>query len=343
MADTLVVGGTGFLGGAIVDALTARDHRVAVLSRGTTTRDLPSSVEIIRADRHDDLGALRGRSFDWVFDTCAFTPDAVDALLSALDDRTGRYVLASSLSVYGHYDAPGLTEAQEVPDARPEDFARAAKVPAGNRSSAMAYGESYGPLKRACERIAEERLGGRATLLRIGLIVGAGDYTDRLTSWVRRFREAGHQRGRVVPAPAPPERSVQILDVRDAAVFAVHCAERGLSGAWNVTGDVMPLQDLLDAICVATGSVGKVRWLSPAAFAAAGAEPWTDVPLVVPDLPAFRHFLEVDATRARLAGLTARPLTETLGPLVEWDRARRDLKLSCGVSAEQEEQILAYD
>ena len=341
--DGLVAGGTGFLGGAVVDALAARGHRVAVLSRGATSRDLPASVEAIRADRHGDLSALDGRSFDWAFDTCAYAPDAVHALLDALKGRIGRYVLASSLSVYGRYDAPGLTEAQEVPDAGPEDFARAAEVRPEERASAMAYGPSYGPLKRACELAAEERLGDQATALRIGLIVGAGDYTDRLTWWVRRLDEAGRTRGRLVPAPAPPERPVQMLDVRDAALFALRCAEEGLGGVWNVAGRPMPMQDLLRAIRAATVSMCEVRWLPPAAFEAAGAAPWTDVPLMAPDAPAFRHFLEVDASRARAAGLTARPLADTLGPLAAWDRGRRDVDLSCGMSAEQEEQVLATE
>jgi 2'-hydroxyisoflavone reductase len=336
----LVVGGTGFLGGAIMDALVARGDRVAVLSRGATMRALPAGVEVIRADRHGDLGALDGRSFDWAFDTCAYAPDAVHALLAALDGRIGRYVLASSLSVYGRFDAPGLTEAQEVPDAGPADFARAAEVLPEERASAVAYGPSYGPLKRACERAAEERLGNLATALRIGLIVGAGDYTDRLTWWVRRFDEAGGTKGRLVPAPAPPERPVQVLDVRDAALFAVRCAEQDLGGVWNVTGRPMPLRDLLSAIRAATGSAGKVRWMPAAAFKAAGAAPWTDVPLMAPDVPAFRHFLEVDAGRARATGLTARPLADTLGPLVEWDRGRRDEDLAYGMSAEQENQVL---
>ena len=338
--NCLVVGGTGFFGGAIVDALAEQGHAVTVLSRGTTSRDVPDGVEAIRTDRYEDLGPLRGQTFDWVFDTCAFAPDAVHALLDALGENLSRYVVASSLSTYGRYETPRLTEAQKVPDAGADDFARAAAVSSDDRASAMAYGSSYGPLKRACERAAEERLGDRATALRIGLIVGAGDYTDRLTWWVRRFDEAGHGKSRIVPAPAPHDRAIQVLDVRDAAAFAVRCAEEGLGGVWNVTAEARSMRDLLDAIRTATGSVGEARWLPASAFAAAGAEPWTDVPLMTPDLPAFRYFQKVDASRARAAGLTDRPLAETLGPLVTWDRARRDVELTCGMSPVQEEHAL---
>ncbi len=339
--DALVVGGTGFLGGAIVEALINGGHSVAVLSRGSTLRELPDRVELIRADRHGDLSALKSRSFKWLFDTCAFTPDAVSTLLDALDNKLDRYIFASSLSTYGRYDSPGITEATEVPDATQNDFDRAADVPISDRGSATAYGPSYGPLKRACERVAERRMGDRATVLRLGLIVGKGDYTDRLTWWVRRIDEAGHSKDRTIPAPLPKDRPVQILDVRDAAEFAVLCAKDNLGGIWNVNGEVMPLRDLLEAISNVTSSTGDVRWVPPDAFSAAEVSPWTDVPLMVPDIPAFRHFLEVDASRARAAGLKARMLMETLQPLITWDRARRDLGLKCGMSNEQEERVIA--
>ncbi|WP_233494635.1 NAD-dependent epimerase/dehydratase family protein [Ruegeria sp. A3M17] len=60
----LVVGGTGFLGGAIVDAFVENGHRVAVLSRGATTRTLSDGVEVVKASRHGSLSALEGRHFD---------------------------------------------------------------------------------------------------------------------------------------------------------------------------------------------------------------------------------------------------------------------------------------
>ena len=212
----LVVGGTGFLGGAITDALQGAGHEVAVLSRGRSARALPEGVETIVADRHGDLGALEGRGFDWVFDTCAYAPDAVTRLLDAVGDRLSRYVLISSISVYGSYETEGMDETAPAPDASEEDLAKAASLGPDERSDAFAYGASYGPLKHACERAAEDVLGARACALRVGLLVGAGDYTDRLTWWVRRLDEAAGARAEV-PVPAPMDRAVQMIDVRDVA------------------------------------------------------------------------------------------------------------------------------
>ena len=335
----LVVGGTGFLGGAIADALVAAGHEAAVLSRGETRRPLPPGVEIIHADRHGDLGALDGRRVDWAFDTCAYVPGAVHHLLDALGDGLARYVLISSVSAYGAFSKPGLTEADPVPDATEEDHAAARAVPPADRASAFAYGSSYGPLKRACEVAAAERLGERATALRVGLLVGAGDYTDRLTWWVRRIGEAEGPRRRV-PAPGPPSRPVQMIDVRDAALFALRCAEAGLAGVWNVVGRPLPLSEVLDAARRAAGSEADLVWVDERAIVDAGIEPWSDLPLMAPPTDAFRHFLEVDSERAHAAGLATRPLAETLGPLLAWDRGRRERSLRCGLRPEQEAALL---
>ncbi|EAR51581.1 hypothetical protein OG2516_01641 [Oceanicola granulosus HTCC2516] len=335
----LVVGGTGFLGGAIADAATAAGHDVTILSRGRTVRG-GSSVRTIRADRHGDLAPLRGEAFDWVFDSCAYTPASVRTLLEALPGLQ-RYVLVSSISTYGSYTAH-VIETDPVPAPTEDDLATARAVPPGERASAMAYGAAYGPLKRGCELVAEEMLGARATALRVGLLVGAGDYTDRLTWWARRI-DLAHGDRRRVPAPGPCDRAVQFIDVRDAADFALACAESAHGGVWNVTGRPMPMADLLAAARDAAGSPAELVWVDEARVVGAGVAPWVDMPLMAPALPQFRYFLQVDTARARSAGLACRPLRDTLARLLAWDRARRDVPLKGGLSAEQEAALLDGD
>lgn len=155
----LVVGGTGFLGGAIVDALVDGGHSVSILSRGITNASNAADVEMIQADRYEDLTLLKNKSFDWVFDTCAYTPASVERLLEAVGQTIARYVLISSVSAYGTFKVDGQNETATVPDAAPIDFKTAASQSPEDRASAFAYGASYGPLKRACERKADEMLG----------------------------------------------------------------------------------------------------------------------------------------------------------------------------------------
>jgi 2'-hydroxyisoflavone reductase len=335
----LVVGGTGFLGGVIADALVKNGHAVAVLSRGETSRASNAEVSTIQADRYGDLSVLAGEDFDWVFDSCAYSPDAVEKLLNAVGSEISRYLMISSISAYDTFLKPGMSENDSVLDATTHDLEIAANVSPKDRVSAFAYGESYGPLKRACEIKADQMLGERATVLRVGLLVGPGDYTDRLTWWVRRFDEATQDRPNI-PAPLPKDRPVQLIDVRDVAEFTVNCAANSLSGIWNVTGDPMELSVVLDAISKVSNSDSKVIWVTEDAIKDAGIAPWSDIPLMAPMIPEFQYFLEVGTDKAKASGLKCRPIEETLRPLLDWDRSRRHQPLKVGMTPQQEELLV---
>ena len=335
----LIVGGTGFLGGAMADAIAAAGHETFILSRGQNQRKRADGVKILRADRHKDLSILNNQEFDWVFDSCAYTPDMVNNLLDALGNKIKRYVLISSISAYDTFSRPDITEDIDVPSATEEDLEFARTISGQNRARAPSYGAAYGRLKRACELTAAERLGERATSLRVGLLVGAGDYTDRLTWWVRRIDQAHDERKQLI-APAPRSRSVQIIDVRDVADFALRCVENEFSGVWNVTGQPIEFSDILDRLIEISASDADINWIDEDVILNAGIAPWTDLPLMAPAVPEFKYFMQVDTSRALAAGLKCRPLEETLNSVLEWDRTRRGVALECGLTAEQEARLL---
>jgi 2'-hydroxyisoflavone reductase len=334
----LVVGGTGFLGGAIARAAFEAGHTVSIFTRGQTAHAPASTgIKTLVGDRHRDLSALRDRSFDLVVDTCAFTPDAVVSLLDALSPDIGRYALVSSASAYAGFATPGIAEHSPVSRATTEQFAFAKSLPLEKRSRAAFYGAAYGPLKRECELAALARLGDRALILRSGLLVGAGDYTDRLTYWVRRVDQGG-----LIPAPGDPQRRVQFIDAHDAADFIVGGAARDLSGIFNLTGRPFAMGTLFEAIRRVTGSDARFIWCPDEAILAAGLEPWSEVPLWMPQSnEAFRHFLEIDVEKAFAHGLQVRPLEETLTRILAWDRGRRTVPLKAGLPLEKEVALVA--
>jgi 2'-hydroxyisoflavone reductase len=336
--NVLVVGGTGFLGGAVADAATTAGHAVSIFARGRTKRQAAPLVETLVGDRFGDLSSLRDRRFDLVVDTCAFSPDAVAELLEALSPATGRYALISSVSAYADLSKPNMDETAPTSRATPEQLAMAQALPADQRSSAASYGTAYGALKREAELVALSRLGDRALILRAGLLVGAGDYTDRLTYWVRRI-----DRGGTIPLPGDPERPVQLIDVRDAAAFIVTAGEKGMSGTFNLTGRPVSMASVFEACREVTASDARFVWRPEADIRAAGLAPWTEVPLWLPSSDAaFRYLLEISTDRAFAAGLKVRPLQETLRDILDWDR-RRATPLKAGMPPEKEARLLASE
>lgn len=335
--NVLVMGGTGFLGGAVADAAAAAGHAVSIFARGRTERQAAPNVETLVGDRFGDLSSLRERRFDLVVDTCAFSPDAVAALLDALSPATGRYALVSSISAYADLSKPNMDETAPTSRATPEQLAMVQALPAEQRSSAASYGAAYGALKREAELVALSRLGDGTLILRAGLLVGAGDYTDRLTYWVRRI-----DRGGTIPLPGDPERRVQLIDVRDAAAFIVTAGERGVGGIFNLTGRPVSMAAVFEACREITPSNAQFVWRSEADILAAGLAPWSEVPLWLPSSDgASRYILEISTDKAFAAGLKVRPLRETLRNILDWDRSRCATPLKAGMPPEKEARLLA--
>ncbi len=324
----LVVGGTGFLGGAMAAAARRAGHDVTVLSRGNRATGLPQ----ITGNRAAPLPDLSHHRFDAVLDSCAFTPEGVDHLLTAVGPDIRHYVMISSISAYHDLSGPNPNETTPARPATPDELAIGQRFASDLGINASALGAAYGPLKRSAELTAIARLGSRAILLRVGLLIGAGDYTDRLTWWVRRLDQGG-----LIPVPLPHNRPVQMIGVRDVAAFALRLIADSGDGIYNVTGDALHLSDLLHLI----NPKAALRWMPMKRFTDIGLKPWRDLPLILPDDLSVAHLMDVSTTRAGTAGLTCEPLSGTLTDILAWDRTRRDTALACGITPEAEARLLA--
>src|ERR1700728_2620106 len=157
----LVLGGTRFLGRAVVEAALGRGDEVTLFNRGQSNPELYPGLEEIVGDRAGDLTALSSRSWDAVIDVAAYDPDLVSRSVRALADRTRHYAFVSTVSVYADH---GVRQVEGAPvlelrdDTAPDDL--------------------YGARKAAAERIVTEAFGDRALIGRAGLIVGPNDPTD---------------------------------------------------------------------------------------------------------------------------------------------------------------------
>ena len=102
--DVLVLGGTLYFGRAVVEELLEAGHRVTVFSRGRLRPPFWDSVEHIEGDRTDADGLverLGGRTFDGVIDNICYNRGEAESVVRAQRGPVGRYVAASTVSVYG--------------------------------------------------------------------------------------------------------------------------------------------------------------------------------------------------------------------------------------------------
>ncbi|HEY1367083.1 MAG TPA: NAD-dependent epimerase/dehydratase family protein [Gaiellaceae bacterium] len=315
----LVLGGTKFLGRAIVDAALARGDEVTLFNRGLTNPGLFPEVERVNGDRTSDLSPLAGRSWDGVVDVAAYNPREVEHSTSVLRDQAERYTFVSTVSVYADLSVPPVEGAAVAELTDPEDESL----------------ETYGARKAACERVVEHAFGERALVVRPGLIVGPHDPTDRFTYWPRRVAAGG-----TVLAPGSPDDPVQFVDVRDLGDWIVRATEAGTSGTLNATGESLPFADLLDECKHVTHSDAEFVWLPSDRLLAAGVEEWMGVPLWVAS-PGWKALNRVVVAKAVAAGLTFRPLAETIADTLAWELHREWPRAEgVGLTPEREQELL---
>ncbi len=326
----LILGGTSFLGPALVEAARERGHELTLFNRGKTRPDLFPEVEKLQGDRDPRKGrgleSLSGKAWDVVIDDSGYFPRVVSASASLLAPAVGHYVFVSTVSVYARNDEPGADEDAAfgtLPDPSVEDMG--------------AGFENYGPLKALCERAVLEAMPGRAALVRPGFIVGPGDPTDRFTYWPVRMEASGE-----ALVPGDPGDPVQVIDVRDLAAWLVRLAETRTTGAFNAVGPESPLAwgRLVEACHSAAGKRAVLRWA-----------PWGlldevergTFPIAVPPSGEARGFHARSNARAMGSGLRFRALEETVASTLAWFRAssgRRFPDLRAGPSPDREREIL---
>ena len=335
----LVLGGTKFLGRHLVEAALARGDEVTLFNRGQLNPELFPGVEKLRGDREGGLDALRGRRWDAVVDTCGYLPRVVRDSARLLCAGVEHYTFVSSCSAYRDTSVPGVDESHPVGTLTDERLREAEALTQSGLARAPFFAEVYGPLKALCEQAAESAMPGRVLNVRAGLIVGPHDYSDRFTYWPRRVAEGGD-----VLAPGDPARRVQFVDARDLAAWILKMAEGRRAGTYNAKGPEYRLSmgRFLEECRAATGSDERFVWVDEKFLLDAGVQPWMEVPLWTAESDEInRYFLAVSAEKAVAAGLTFRPLAETVRDTLEWDLTRPpDTERRAGLSRAREREVL---
>jgi nucleoside-diphosphate-sugar epimerase len=244
MARALVIGGTLFIGRALVDQLLERGDDVVVMHRGKGT-PFDTLVGEIQCDRNDVAGvraALDGRQFDVVYDNVydwqrGTTAGHVIAAASAAASSTlRRYVFTSSIAVYGQ----GGEFDEEAPLVAP------------------GYPNPYSAQKAESERAlfeAQRRDGVPVTTLRPAFIYGPHNPFDREAFFWDRVLA-----GRPIIVPDDGSRTLQWVHVQDVARAAVLAANDDLASgrAFNLAGHPVTQLEYVELLAKIAGKPAHV-------------------------------------------------------------------------------------
>jgi 2'-hydroxyisoflavone reductase len=324
----LIIGGTVFLGRALVEAGLARGHEITLFNRGQHNPELFPEVEKLRGNRDGELDALRGRRWDAVIDTCGYFPRVVRQSAHLLADAIGHYTFISSISVYSDFR-------QSWDENGPLGHIDAQEAEVADKIT----GENYGPLKVLCEQTVEQELPSRTLIIRPGLIVGPHDPSDRFTYWPTRVARGGD----VVVAGSPDLR-MEIIDVRDLAEWNIRLVEQNQTGVYNATGPdyVLTMQQTLDTCKAETGSDARFAYLPGSLFEKQEIDANSVNCWYVPDDDGtYAHFSDINCRKGQADGLTYRPLADTVRDTLTWTNTRPDdWKWRAGLTPEQETLLL---
>jgi 2'-hydroxyisoflavone reductase len=329
MARILVLGGTGYIGPHLVEYALARGHQVTLFNRGRTKPGLFPKAEKLVGDRNapDGHAALKGRSWDVVYDLPATNPKWVVGSTEALKGNVGQYVYVSSTAAYKDFTRSYPDETHPAQDPAPVE---PTTPPA-----------QYGPMKVRNEITVRDAFPNGATIVRPGLIVGPGDLTDRFTYWPWRIEKGGE-----ILAPGKVDDPAQWIDVRDLTEWMVRLGENKVTGTFNAVGPatVATIGELLYGCKAVFGNDATFTWVPQEFLTEQKLRSWGEMPVWSYTGASTVAFSTSVIEKAKAAGLTFRPLATTVRDAMAWYHTRpaaEQEKLRAGITLEREKEVLA--
>ena len=244
--QVLVIGGSRFIGLAVVQRLLADGHKITLLNRGQSPDPFGTRVSRVIGDRSDPetlKRALSRRDFDAVLDVIAFREEDTQVAIKHLGGRIGHFIHVSTASVY-------LIRDRLFCPFREEDFGGRLAP----RTEATSSSWLYAYHKRRCEltlQHAWETDQFPFTSLRLPMVVGPEDYTERSQAYLERLADGGP-----VILPDGGLNSWGFLWVSDVAeTIAANLMNTNTFGrAYNLAQrEVVSLKQLVETAAAGTG------------------------------------------------------------------------------------------
>ncbi|WP_026905851.1 NAD-dependent epimerase/dehydratase family protein [Paucisalibacillus globulus] len=216
MKTALVFGGTRFFGVNLVEDLLARGMKVTVATRQYSDDPFGDKVERLKVDRFDMESveaAVQDREWDVVFDQLCFSSNDAKIIANTLEGKMRRYVFTSTLSVYDY--GMKMTEEEFNPFTYELNMVDRQEV-------------SYQEGKRQAEAYFFQKATFPVVAMRIPIVLGEQDYTERLKYYVESVKE-----GKKVYFPNL-KAEMCFVHQKEAGEFLAWVADTDFTGPINV-------------------------------------------------------------------------------------------------------------
>ncbi|MFJ3666484.1 NAD-dependent epimerase/dehydratase family protein [Streptomyces sp. NPDC090106] len=222
--EVLVIGGSRYFGKRLITRLLAAGDRVTVLNRGSSPP--PPGAERLIADRDDERSltdALGSRTFDVVVDQVCYTPRQAAVARRVFTGRTRRYVMTSTIEVYGNEDRPTPLPESAL------DLSKVTVDPELPWTDPEFLDSHYGEGKRQAEAVFAAAPDGLPYVtVRVAHVLGGeDDFTGRLDHYVTRVRD-----GEPISVPVT-DRPATYIHVEEIADFMAWTAGTDFTGPVN--------------------------------------------------------------------------------------------------------------
>ena len=139
-------------------------------------------------------------------------------------------------------------------------------------------------------------------------------------------------------APEPRDGRVELINVGDLGDWIVRLVEQRATGVYNATGPELrvSMAELLETVRATVNPEANLVWVDAEFLRVREVGEWMELPLWLVD-PEWTGMLDTDVSKAVAAGLTFRPLEETISGTL----AEAALTDEAGMKPEREAELLA--
>ena len=325
--DFLFIGGTRFVGLAMVEIAARRGHSITLVHRGNTPlpQRLAQFVTEVICDRSEVAEHIPStKKFSAIIDTSGYLPHQVAKSAKLADRHSAVYCYISTVSVY--------------PEAC-EHRIESAEIGSGTTDLTITEfnAETYGPLKLGCETILREATKDQALIIRPTIVTGPHDYTDRFSTWVLKLAGRTGQTKMLMPEG---RGLVQFIDADDLATFTLNSIEGDLRGIYNAAGPSSAYKFGQMIEDLSTPASPRFVSISEDEMDEYGVRPWVDLPMWVKEADRGHNFT-ASTTKAIANGMQYTNLRTTATKILDYRDNLGDYSLATGIHPDREAEIIS--